>query len=61
MVPLYALISFASFYFWVRRKSLYELPAESYVESINADRVGSRFLRSNRPDCLLLFALNVPF
>lgn len=61
MVPLYALISFGSFYFWVRHKSPHELPIEPYIESIDADCVGPRFLRSSRPDCLLLFAPDVPF
>ncbi len=59
MVPLYALISCASFYFWVGCSFFWPFILKSFVEPIDPYRTRSRRLRSNCAHRLFLSASHV--
>ena len=57
LVPIYAIVSLASYFFWVRPVSpLSPRPSftQTYPESLYADHSGPRLLRVHRPHVLLL-------
>jgi len=64
MVPIYALISFASFLFWVREKdagnSSFDLIAPR-TGSLHAPHPCPRLLRGHRPHLILLPSPHLPF